>query len=392
LRALLLALVALLLAEPATAHTRSMSYSTWQLEEHGARVELRLKLLELTRQPPGYDWARVLPAELALFSGGQACLPEPARQLRTAPEGWAVFRWKMTCKRPGPLEIESRLLSGIAASHTHLLRIDAPQGDPDGSMRERVLVTDRDGPWSLDEARNEPGPSTLLSYIELGTLHIATGWDHLAFVLALLLLTASLREVAGLVTGFTLGHSLTLGLAVLGILRPDAVGVEVLIGFSIALVAAENIWLLARKDRGIPRAIALGLILAAGLAVLGWGELHFTVWLGLALFSACHFGLMRGAQRPARLRAMIAFGFGLVHGFGFAGILMELELPASRLLLALFGFNIGVEVGQLAVVLVAWPLLYALSRARAGAHRQLAEFASAALFGLGIFWLVSRNY
>ena len=89
---------------------------------------------------------------------------------------------------------------------------------------------------------------------------------------------------------------------------------------------------------------------------------------------------------------MIAFGFGLVHGFGFAGILMELELPASRLLLALFGFNIGVEVGQLAVVLVAWPLLYALSRARAGAHRQLAEFASAALFGLGIFWLVSRNY
>jgi xanthosine utilization system XapX-like protein len=157
-------------------------------------------------------------------------------------------------------------------------------------------------------------------------------------------------------------------------------------------VAAENSWLMGRRDRVIPSAIGLSLIVAAGLAVLGLGELGSAVWLGLALFSVCHFSLMRGAARPAMLRSMIAFGFGLVHGFGFAGILMELELPPARLVPALFGFNVGVEVGQLAVVFVVWPLLYGLSRARAGAHRRIAELGSAAIFGLGIFWLVSRNY
>ncbi|MEE2672727.1 MAG: HupE/UreJ family protein [Myxococcota bacterium] len=392
MKALLASLIALGVAGSAGAHTRSMSYSTWQLDEDGARIELRLKLLELTRQPPGYAWARVLPAELRLLSGGQACHADEALRLGRAPEGWAVFRWKVTCERGGPREIESTLLRGIAASHTHLLRIDAPEDDPQAGIRERVLVTNRDGPWPLDETPGEPAPSTLLSYIGLGTMHIGTGWDHLAFVLALLLLAASLREVAGLVTGFTLGHSLTLGLAVLGVVRPDAVAVEVLIGFSIALVAAENSWLIGRRSHAIPAAIAVALTLAAGLAVLGLGELGSTVWLGLALFSVCHFSLMRGTERPARLRSVIAFGFGLVHGFGFAGILMELELPPARLLLALFGFNVGVELGQLVVVFAAWPLLYWLSRMRAGAHRRVAELASAAIFGLGIFWLVSRNY
>ena len=392
MKTLLASLVALLVAGSAGAHTRSTSYSTWQLGEDGARVELRLKLLELTRRPPGYDWTRVFPTELQLFSDGQACRTGEARQLKRAPEGWAVFRWHVTCERAGRREIESRLMRGVAASHTHLLRIDAPKDDPEEGIRERVLVTDRDGPWSLDEAPGEPAPSTLLSYVGLGTLHIGTGWDHLAFVLARLLLAGSLREVAGLITGFTLGHSLTLGLAVLGVVRPDGVAVEVLIGFSIALVAAENSWLMGRRDRVIPGAIGLSLIVAAGLAALGLGELGWTVWLGLALFSVCHFSLMRGAERPAMLRAIIAFAFGLVHGFGFAGILMELELPPARLLTALFGFNIGVEVGQLAVVCVAWPLLYGLSRVRPGAHRWIAEFGSAAIFGLGIFWLVSRNY
>ena len=388
----LVSLVTLLVAGSAGAHTRSMSYSTWQLGHYGARIELRVKLLELTRQPPGYRWTRVFPAELRLFSGGEPCRAREARQIRTAPEGWAVFRWDVTCEQSGPREIESHLMRDIAASHTHFLRIDAPKGEPEARIRERVLVTDRDGPWSLDEAPGEPAPSTLLSYIGLGTLHISTGWDHLAFVLALLLLAGSLREVAGLVTGFTLGHSLTLGLAVLGVVRPEAVAVEVLIGFSIALVAAENSWLMGGRDRVTPGAIGLALLVAAGLAVLGLGELRAIAWLGLALFSVCHFGLMRGAERPAMLRTSIAFAFGLVHGFGFAGILMDLELPSSRLVLALFGFNVGVEIGQLAVVCVAWPLLYGLSRVRAVAHLRVAEVGSAAIFGLGLFWLVSRNY
>jgi hypothetical protein len=390
---LLFALAALGVAGTASAHTRSMSYSTWQLDADGAQVELRLKLLELTRQPPGHPWTRELPAELQLVAGDSACVADEASRMRTAPAGWAVFRWRVQCE-PGPRRIESRLMRGIAASHTHFVRIDPAAGDPSSGIRERVLVTDRDETWSL-EADSDEAPGVLPSairYIRLGAQHIATGWDHLAFVLALLLLAGTLREVAGLVTGFTVGHSLTLGLAVLGVVRPEGVAVEVLIGFSIALVAAENSWLLGGRDRWIPGAIGLSLLVAAALAFFGAGALGPIAWLGLALFSVCHFGLLRGATKPAGLRSAIAFAFGLVHGFGFAGILMELELPAGKLLPALFGFNLGVELGQLAVVVVAWPLLHALARVSGEANRRVAETGSAAIFGLGIFWLVSRNF
>jgi hypothetical protein len=195
--------------------------------------------------------------------------------------------------------------------------------------------------------------------------------------------------VAALVTAFTVAHSVTLGLATLGVVRPEAAPVEALIGFSIALVAAENSWILAGRDRVVPWVVALGL---AALALVPGAVVSPLACLGLALFSLCHFGLLRRSPRPARLRAAVAFAFGLVHGFGFAGVLAELELPTSRLVPALFGFNVGVELGQLGVVFGVWPLLWAL--ARAGGERaalRAAEWASAGVCGLGLYWFVVRS-
>jgi hypothetical protein len=110
-----------------------------------------------------------------------------------------------------------------------------------------------------------------------------------------------------------------------------------------------------------------------------------------SLFTGCHFGLLARAERPARLRAAVAFVFGLVHGFGFAGVLAEMDLPNARLAPALFGFNLGVELGQLAAVALAWPVLVAIARAsplRVGPR--VAEVGSAAICGLGLFWFVTR--
>jgi hypothetical protein len=86
----------------------------------------------------------------------------------------------------------------------------------------------------------------------------------------------------------------------------------------------------------------------------------------------------------------VAFAFGLIHGFGFAGVLNELALPPGRLALALGGFNVGVELGQLAVIALAWPLVRAA--VRAGFGRAVAEIGSSALCGLGVFWLVVRAF
>ncbi len=239
----------------------------------------------------------------------------------------------------------------------------------------------------------EPVGTSLAGYVALGLEHILTGWDHLAFVLALLLLATRISEVAGLVTSFTLAHSVTLGLAVLGIVHPDGRAVEALIGYSIALVALENAWLLAGRGRGLPIIATAGLLVLALLSLLGIGAVPALALLGVALFTACHFGLLARAERPVRLRAAVAFGFGLVHGFGFAGVLAEMELPAGRVAPALFGFNVGVELGQLVVVTLAWPLLRALARWRGGrAYGPVVDLASAAVFGLGLFWFVSRSF
>jgi hypothetical protein len=184
----------------------------------------------------------------------------------------------------------------------------------------------------------------------------------------------------------------TLGLAVLGWVQPEAAAVEALIGFSIALVAAENAWLLAGRGRAVPVAVVAGLLVLLGLSLRGIGAVSAATLAGLVLFCACHFGLLARAQRPARLRAAVAFAFGLVHGFGFAGVLAEMQLPTDRVVPALLGFNLGVEAGQLAVVALMWPVLFRLERTNPLRwHRCVAEGGSAAIFALGLYWFVERS-
>jgi hypothetical protein len=395
------------LAPPqAGAHGRSLSYSSWRVLPDGAWVRVRLPWLELTRlgvDPVGDPGAprgiaQLLAREVRLARAGRPCTVAADPLPLEAPEGWAAFEWRLVCPGSGPLEITSTLLLDVAPSHLHFARAE----DVDGSVRERVL-SDAEPSWSLGEPGAGEGAevagggggagTTLGGYVALGVEHIVTGWDHVAFVLALLLLAGSVGEVASLVTGFTVAHSVTLGLAVLGVVRPESAPVEALIGFSIALVAAENGWLLGGRGRAVPLLACGGLLALAALRAAGHGTVPAGALLGLALFSACHFALLDRVERPARLRVAVAFAFGLVHGFGFAGVLGEMSLPTGRLAAALFGFNLGVEVGQLAIVLAAWPLLRVLTRMRDGApHRAVAELGSAAICGLGLFWFVTRTF
>ena len=397
----------------AAAHARSLSYSGWQLDADGATVRVRISLLELSRLgiplpiQPGLSGraeteavGRYLADHLRLTSGGQPCerATEPSPQ--PADEGWVVYRWRVHCSTSGERAIHTSILLDRAPSHLHFARLTVP-GDTPGRPRilERVL-TEGQPTWALtgagdDEAATADagGGTTLGDYLLLGIEHILTGWDHLAFVLALVLLARSLGEVAKLVTGFTVAHSITLALAVLRWVEPQTGPVEVVIGFSVALIAAENAWLLGGRGWAIPMLATLGLVAAAGLAAGGVGGLPALTLLGLALFTASHFGLLRVARDPGLLRVLLAFAFGLVHGFGFAGVLAEMALPTDRLAAALLGFNVGVEVGQLAVVVLLWPILMLMRRVADGRpHRVFAEVAGAAVCGVGLFWFVTRAF
>ena len=405
-----LVLAALLNPNTASSHGRSVSYSNWEIEGGAAEVSVRLKLLELSRLgpealPPGSipgTWptgapdlpARAFPRELALIADGEPCAAPVAAQRRPDEPGWVRYRWRVECPEDATtLTIRSRILLNVAPSHMHFARVR--KSGRSESTRERVL-TEASPEWVLrqpetgvDEA--ELG-SEFLDYVGLGVEHILSGWDHLAFVFGLLLLASRFGEVTRLVTGFTLAHSLTLALAVLDWVHPNAGAVEAVIAFSVALVAIEKGWLLSGRSPLVPACTVLGLTGLALAGLMDWSSLPLLTVSGLILFTACYFTMVARHQSDW-LRICLTFAFGLVHGFGFAGILVEMSLPSDRLVQALLGFNVGVEVGQLAIVLLLWPLLVLGRRIAApNVRRWSVEISTAALCGLGLYWLVERAF
>jgi len=180
-------------------------------------------------------------------------------------------------------------------------------------------------------------------YLRLGVMHIWSGADHLLYVLGLLLLAAALRPLIWTLTSFTLAHSITLGLAALNVVHVPRAPVEAVIALSIVYLAVE----LLRQTRG----------------------LH-----GLA------------SERPW----LVAFPFGLLHGFGFAGALQDVGLPASDVPTVLLFFNLGVEAGQILFVLAALALgsiMKLQARIAAGKARKWAAYT---LGSIASYWLIAR--
>lgn len=198
----------------------------------------------------------------------------------------------------------------------------------------------------LDEAGVERSFwSTAALYITIGIGHILPdGSDHVLFVLAIFLASTKLRALIIQISAFTVAHTATLALAASGVISPSPTIVEPLIAFTIAFVAIENLFF---KD--------------------------MTRW------------------RPA-----VVFGFGLVHGMGFAGFFGELGLPPGQFWSALIGFNLGVEIGQLTVIAVAALIAYGLRRAFNDPHgiaryRQFIVRPGSLLIGLtGLWWAATR--
>jgi len=395
---------ALLLAGPAHSHGRSLSYSTWHLDETGAQVSVRIALLELSRldlplplggaastRAAAGPVGRYLVEHLRLVGPDGACQPVAEPAFEATEEGFVTYRWRLDCGASGDRTIETSLLLEAAPSHLHFARVIGAQG----GVLERVLVEGAPS-WRIsadDGATAAVGGSSIGDYVALGVEHILGGWDHLAFVFALVLLATTVGEVARLVTGFTVAHSVTLALAVLGWVQPVGHAVEAVIGFSVALIAAENAWLLSGRGRAVPAATVVVVVAVGAAGVFAPSQLPWLTVAGLAAFSACHFSLIdRSGGDHSAWRIALAFAFGLVHGFGFAGVLAEMALPPDRLVPALLGFNVGVELGQLAVVAVVWPLLQlGVRRAGTTLGRWTPELASAGICGVGLFWFVRRS-
>lgn len=187
----------------------------------------------------------------------------------------------------------------------------------------------RQGTWAV-----------LRRFVPSGIHHILIGPDHVLFLIGLLLVGGTVRRLALVVTGFTVAHSITLSLAALNVLSPPASVIEPAIALSIVYVGLDNLMVKGGRD----------------------------------------------------VRAWIAFGFGFIHGFGFANVLREMDLPPRALGWSLFGFNVGVEIGQLLIVLPVAALLGLLRARRPAAARWVVVVGSGLVIVAGAYWFVERVF
>jgi hypothetical protein len=217
----------------------------------------------------------------------------------------------------------------MPAGHQHMMNVRL-----NGNVHEAVLDSrTQEATFSGVKATNM---QTVWRFVRLGVEHIFTGYDHLAFLLGLLVATATLGSLVKIITSFTIAHSITLALATFNVIMLPSRLTESLIAVSIAYVAAENL---------------------------------------------LDFRVMK--------RYYITFFFGLIHGFGFSSVLREMDLPRSSLALSLFSFNAGVELGQITFVLLIFPLVQDLVTS---GWKQLKPAVSIAVGCLAVYWFVQRAF
>jgi hypothetical protein len=384
-----------------SADPQSKSYSYWRFDDNKAQMIYSIGTREITRLPSyqyNADTGQVIAAHLAqtiaVISNDKRCTPS-APKLQKAKPGFERLELSFECSATiEQVDIFVGTMFQYADSHVHFARFkfdDKPSFEflftPRQTKQTLVLNSDDDNVTSSSAA------DVFFAYVYLGFEHILIGLDHIAFLLTLLLLASRLRDVLLVITGFTIGHSITLSLAVLELATPDLMVVEALIGFTIALVAIENIVALTGAYNKAAWLSGGFFILLALLTVTPVSGPPVYTLIGLALFSLCYLKLSDSRQTALKLRPALTSLFGLIHGFGFANVLLEVGLPQNRILSALFGFNLGVEVGQIAIVLTialgGWILFKLIPSLKIDLGKQL---LSATLCGLGLFWFIQRSY
>jgi len=383
----LVGVLLMMISAAGEAHTRSTSHSYWQQDGQQATVRMVISQRELTRLGLSPDSAvyrqeaaALLQSSLRLYSDASPCRAE-ANLLPELRAGNLVHRWRLHCPS-APTHVHNTLFADSEVAHSHFATLHEDAAAPSTAVLTRDAATWQ---WTGAGSGADDAPQGMAAFFALGVIHILTGWDHLVFLLALIVIATSLRELVVLATGFTLGHSLTLALAVLGIAQPASAAVEAFIALSIVLVALDNAVRQDRAARTVALAALVGLLALAAISpVMPW-----LVVAGIALAAFSYIGLSSpGDAQTARLRLALTAAFGLFHGFGFAGILNEMSLAAGARVVALLGFNIGVEVGQLLLLAVAWPLIRLATRV----SLPVSPAVTASAAGIGVYWYALRLF
>jgi hydrogenase/urease accessory protein HupE len=339
-------------AAPAAAHPAPFSYLDVRLRAGALDVSVVIHAWDVAHELRIEPIERVLdPALLRSSSASIAALLNGRLQVRAdgaplGPAAWSlpepiVDRQSIRLRTsyalaspPGVITVSAFL---FPYDPVHQTFVNVYEGDE--LVTQAILDQTRTGFDHITGTRQGTF-AVIRKFVASGIHHILIGPDHMLFLVGLLLLGGTLRRLILVVSAFTLAHSITLSLAALNILDPPARIVEPIIALSIVFIGVDN------------------LIVRGGKDIRGW----------------------------------IAFAFGFIHGFGFAGVLREMGLESRALVWSLLSFNLGVEIGQLFVVIVVATALAALRTRSETAGRRLAFAGSIGVIAAGTFWFFERVF
>jgi hydrogenase/urease accessory protein HupE len=275
----------------------------------------------------------VITPGLLLEAGGRL---EPSwTTIEPLPDDQAMrLRFRIPDQAPGALRIDTNLFPYDPQHQTFITIYE------DIRLTRQLIFDANTDPYIYYSGTTQGAFAVMRVFVASGIHHILIGPDHILFLIALLLTGGTPLTLVRIVTAFTIGHSVTLSLAALNVVTPPPTLIEPAIALSIVFVGADN--------------------------------------------------LVRGDGRD--LRAWVALAFGLIHGFGFANVLRDFGLPDNALIWSLLSFNVGVEIGQLAIVLVVASALAAIRRYDAVMGQRLAFAGSLVVIAAGTYWFVERVF
>ncbi len=346
----LVALLLLLSGGRALAHDAPFSYLDLDIQDDRLEVSLLIHLIDAAavlevepveamlvqaRAEASFDrLSRYLETRMQLEADGDALEPEWVG-VQVVPDQQALLlRFDVPVARPGALTIWAHYFPYDPPHRTFVNVFD------NGEIRQQSIFAADSDPRIYFSGTAQGALAVLGVFIPSGIEHIMIGPDHILFLVGLLLLGGGWGALVKIVTAFTVGHSITLSLAALNIVDPPATIIEPAIALSIVFVGADN--------------------------------------------------LVRGEGRD--VRAWIALVFGLVHGFGFANVLRDFGLPSEALGWSLFSFNLGVEVGQLAIVVVVASLLALLRQRSPAWGARVTTAGSLVVIAAGTWWFIERVF
>jgi hydrogenase/urease accessory protein HupE len=299
---------------------------------HDLSVDPADRLLDPAEARARMTAIATLASRLAISVDGRA-LPGTWSDPAVIPDRQSVrIHWRQPLDRPAGVVAVDGTLFPYDPQHQTFINVY------EGELARQAIIDGRHTHFEYFTGSRQGSFAVVEKFLPAGIHHILIGPDHVLFLIGLLLAGGSLARLALIVTGFTVAHSITLSLAALNLVMPPARLIEPAIALSIVVVGADN--LMSHKGRD--------------------------------------------------LRAWFAFGFGFIHGFGFANVLREMSLPARALGWSLLSFNIGVEIGQLLVVAVVAAGLAAVRSRSERARRQIAFAGSIVVIAAGTLWFVQR--